>query len=385
MTLRTAVIGLALGTSFVFLQSGESFATDPAPEQQYTTANTLALPLFRQTPESGESTVSTQINPAEAESPTEPVTTPAPAPVHKPDILATSAIAYGSYQTDVSTFKRSLESAEEIDNVMNQLGTHNASRLATGWLSYSALLASQSEPFKKGVLETEAYFGRDRLLLGMQNSPSYTLSLDGADDAINRALRAGKADANRLETVGEEIKEQAYTLQTLGWAKAKLRGKPSEHAQQLRLASLQGRPQSGAVRSMFISPNINDTLQDTHRLSGSQTLWDQITQTGSELKLPGLPGLQLSRSQHSVRAERRESAGNIATLAALKILGETEVDNSAYVSRALQDPQTQACFEKAQLNLLQCVSASRNVYERPFCIGVHALKEVGECIGEVSN
>lgn len=385
MTLRTAVIGLALSAAYVSLNPSESFATDPVPEQSDTTTATLALPFIRQTQESTESGVETQTTPSALTSTTETLTTAPPAPVYEPDVLAKSAIAYGSYQSDVSTFKRSLESAEEIDRVMNQLGTHNAGQLASGWLSYSALLAAQSEPFKEGVLETEAFFGRERLLQGMKNSPSYTLSLDGAQDAIDRALRAGKADANRLEIVGEEIKEQAYSLQNLGWAKAKLRGKPSEHAQQLRLAALQGRPQSGSIRSVFISPNMESTLQGTQSLSGTQTLWDQITQTGSEIKFPGFSGGQRYRSSQSIRAERRESAGNIATLAALKILGETHEDNSDYVSRALQDAQTQACFEKAQLNLLQCVSASRNVYERPFCIGVHALKEVGECIDEVAN
>lgn len=379
MALRTTTLGLVSGLTILALSQSPAFATDPPQQQQNTTvatssASKLRLPLLGtptalasdvQTPETGSAAPATTII----------------AP--QPDVLAQKAIAYGSYQSDVSTFKQTLESAADIEAAMSTLGTHNAKRLASGWLSYSALLAAQSSEFKKGVIDTDNYFGRERLLAGMRNSPAYTLSLDGANDAINRALGAGRADARRLDSVGERIKEQAYSLQSLGWAKAKLPGKPTDHAAKLRLAAVEGRPQSGAVRTLFVGPEFNSTLTSANALGGSSSLWDRVTLVGSELKLPLTPA-SVFQSRYRVKTERQITAGNIVTLAALNILGETKSETT-FVTAALEDAQTQGCFEQAQLNLLQCVSASRNVFERPFCIGVHALKEVGTCVGGISQ
>lgn len=382
MTLRSATLSLLSGLAFLFVSHGTAYATDPVTEQQNTTTTTPSAPTLRLPLLSSAALTSNDPQATELGRTSEPATAQT-APVAQPDILAQNAIAYGSYQSDVSTFKQNLESAADIDEAMNTLGTHNARNLATGWLSYSALLASQSPEFRKGVIDTDNYFGRERLLTGMRNSPAYTLSLDGADDAMNRALGAGKADARRLDSVGEKIKEQAYSLQALGWAKAKLPGKPSDHAQKLRLAAANGRPQSGAVRSLFLGPDFNSTVTRANALGGTTSLWDRVTMVGSDIKLPGSSFVS-TRNRVLVKREREVTAGNIATLAALNILGETK-EQTPYVTSALEDKQAQGCFEQAQLNLLQCVSASRNVFERPFCIGVHALKEVGSCVGGVSR
>jgi hypothetical protein len=285
----------------------------------------------------------------------------------------------------VTSFKQNLESTSDIDNAMTTLGTHNHERLASGWLSYSALLAAESEAFRKGVQDTADFHGRGRLLEGMRNSPVYTLSLKGSDDAMRRALGASKADARRLDRIGESIKEQAYSLQQLGWAKAKLKGQPSDHANKLRLAAMNGRPQSSDMRSLFEGSQLEAALSSATGLGSSSSFWDRLGPSTTGLRLPTLSTLQnpTFSNAYTVRAQRKQTAGNIATLAALRILGETTTQTS-YVSAALKDGQTQSCFEEAQMNLLQCVSASRNVYERPFCIGVHALKEVGSCLNDVT-
>lgn len=381
MLFKSGTVGIISGFAVLTLSASNSFATEPTNTQQNTIhspapAVTYPLPSSQQPPQ-----------PLPSQSGT---TTPGATSTYTTtttDVLAETAIPYGSYQTDVSSFKRDLESTADIENAMNMLGTHNAQRLASGWLAYSALLAAQSENFRKGVEDTDAYHGRERLLNGMRNSPAYTLSLAGAEDAMSRALGAGKADARRLDIAGEQVKQQAYTLQSLGWAKARLSGRPTDHANQIRTAATTGRPQAGNIRSIFLSPDVDTTISSANALAGTTSLWDRLSQqpagVGFQQPIPVNRGFQSRPRQYTIRGEREVSAGNIATLAALKILGETQA-RTAFVSSALEDQQTQACFNQAQLNLLQCVSASRNVFERPFCIGVHALKEIGECIGDVS-
>ena len=402
MSLRTVFASLLSGACLMAFPVAYSIDTEQSGTQPDTTTSTpdstaLRLPLFG----APQETVNTSTTPEALGTLVGPETgetaiiTAEPAPP-RPDVLAESAIAYGSYQNDVSTFKRELESTQDIEAAMTVLGTHNPERLAAGWLSYSALLAAQSEEFREGVEDTANYHGRERLFRGMRNDPAYTLSLDGADDALARALAASDADARRLDLVGEDIKDQAYSLQSLGWARARLSGRASDHAQTLRNAAEIGRPLDLSIRTLFEGEETTETLTTAQRLGARTSLWDQLQSTGSELRLPGLPGLQLASAPAPAPLPRpvdpnleisnahRITAGNIATLAALHILDETE-ETTPYVSAALNDRQTQGCFEQAQLNLLQCVSASHNVFERPFCIGVHALKDIGECVGEITE
>lgn len=390
MVLRTVFAGIF--SSYVYFSgatavSGEFVDQSPATSSA-ASASSTTLFLARQSSDlSPPALVTTQSSPittqpsAQTTAQTQPqTTTPA---LH--DVLTKSAVAYGAFQNDVSSIKQNLESNADIENAMSTLGSHNHEKLASGWLSYSALLASESEAFQKGVKDTADYHGRDRLMLGMQNSPAYTLSLKGADDAMSRALGASKADGRRLDRIGENIKAQAYSLQSLGWAKAKLKGQPSDHAQTLRLAALNGRPQPMEMQTLFEGPQLDEVITSVTQLGSMTSFWDRVSTTGPGFRLPTLSTIQSPTfsNAYAVKSQRRNSAGNIATLAALRILGETGTETN-YVSSALNDAQTQSCFEEAHMNLLQCVSASRNVYERPFCIGVHALKEVGSCLSDVT-
>lgn len=308
-------------------------------------------------------------------------------PTRERDVLADAAVAYGSYHGDVTVYNRSLNSKDDVDAALDALGSHNTDRLASGWLAYSALLASQSPEFAKAVRDVEAHYGSDRMMLGLRNSASYALSLDGSDDAMRRAIGASKADARRLESAGERIKDQAYSMQSMGWAKAKLGGARGSRAAELRETALTGRPLSGQVRTLFAAPRVDEAISQANMLGAGSSLWDRVSSVGPELKLPGLATIRPASTyqpRYAIRSDRRETAGRIATLAAYRVMGQTET-RTGDISKALSDPMTKDCLEMAQMQLLQCVSATYRVYERPFCIGEHALKDIGACVGEVAH
>ncbi|MAI90320.1 hypothetical protein [Ponticaulis sp.] len=413
MSLRYVFSGLAAGCLFVPAPCALGEDTEPRPEQQDSTSSThstsqIRLPFLgsiKDDAEAEDNAAST------AEIVADPLQTPpdipadgaetaasaetlAEAPVilpPDPDLLAQSAIAYGSFQNDVTTLKIELESQADIATALDTLGTHNSESLAAGWLAYSALLASRSEAYEEGVLQAADAYGRERLLLGMRNDPTYALSIRGADDAMDLVLGATDSDARRLDVAGQYIREQAYSLQQLGWARARLPGLPADDARILREAAEIGRPEAQQIRDLFISSDVDSVLANASSLGGSSSLWDTVSAASAGLELPGIGEIQpaapapayLPQGDYQIADDHRRTGGNIATLAALQILEETNSENE-FLAAGLNDAQTQVCFETAHMNLLQCVSASRNVFERPFCIGVHALIDVGECVGSLT-
>ena len=75
-------------------------------------------------------------------------------------------------------------------------------------------------------------------------------------------------------------------------------------------------------------------------------------------------------------------ADQIATLAAYRVLGADSA-TPGQLSAAMNERETENCMSMANLNLQQCVAAANQQYEVPFCIGEHALSDVGKCIGGV--
>ena len=74
----------------------------------------------------------------------------------------------------------------------------------------------------------------------------------------------------------------------------------------------------------------------------------------------------------------------MAAVAALQALDATSSNQSA-VSQLLSDPRSRDCFEMAQLQLYQCMSAAHFRYENAFCLGQHGLRDVGICMSAVGQ
>ena len=168
MSLRPLLTGILFSAAAFFPVEGLAAENNDAPQASGTQESTaapistqppkLALPGFG-TPASDDT--STQTDAAIA--PITPVTGEAPQPTSR-DVLAETAMAYGTFQQDVTDFNRELTSSDEIEAAATVLGTHNPERLSAGWLAYSALLASESEEFAREVRKTDAHYGRDRMM-----------------------------------------------------------------------------------------------------------------------------------------------------------------------------------------------------------------------------
>ena len=176
------------------------------------------------------------------------------------DTISKSAAVYGTFQADVTDVKtRKFSSSGDIDKALNNLGGQNADQLSKGWIAYSALIASQNPEYRAAVRDIESFYGRNVLLTGLGNDPAYARSLNGGNSAVSASLSATKADARRLASAAAQVKEQAYSLQAAGWAKAKI-GNSSAKASRLQSAQTSGRPANASILSTLSSSNINSAL-----------------------------------------------------------------------------------------------------------------------------
>ncbi|MEM6899849.1 MAG: hypothetical protein AAF583_08770 [Pseudomonadota bacterium] len=299
------------------------------------------------------------------------------------DHISRAAAVYGTYQTDVSGLRdRPLSSAGDIDAALTNLGGQNAGQLSTGWLAYSALVAAQSPEFRAAVRDIEGFYGRDRVMTGMRNDVAYARTLDGAQSAISSALAATDADSRRLSSAAAYVKEQAYTLQGTGWAKARI-GNANRIAATIETTSQSGRAPNATVISALQSPTIETALSQAGG-NGAPSLWDGTMDAASGIRFPNLRNPSLTARNHDVKLGRERVADRIATLAAYRVIGIDD-QTAGQISSAMADTETSSCIRRSQLNLQQCVAASYRQYELPYCISQHALQDVGDCISPTGN
>ncbi|MEE2920832.1 MAG: hypothetical protein VYC38_03640 [Pseudomonadota bacterium] len=299
-----------------------------------------------------------------------------------PDPISKSAAVYGTYQSDVTDVKdRPFASAKDIDSALNALGGHNPDHLSKGWIAYSALIASQDPEYRAAVRDIESFYGSDVLLTGLKNDVRYARTLSGGDNAVSMSLAATEADSRRITSTAAFVKEQAYSLQGAGWAKAKI-GNSGALANRLNSIQTVGTPARQPLINAFNAANIDSVLANAGR-AGAPSLWDNVSGAADAVRFPAAvtSGLGLTQKKR-VKYGKEPVADQIATLAAYRILGETAA-SSSQVNSAMAERETRGCLNMANLNLQQCVAAANQQYEVPFCIGEHALADVGQCIGGV--
>ena len=319
------------------------------------------------------------------------VTTAPPAVViPKRDVIAEAAIRYGTYQADVGLYNRMFNSQDDVAEASRVLGTHNPEMIVSGWLAYSAILASESDVFAAEVRKIAAHHGRDRTLTGFENDIRFALTLDGSQAALGYALTAGQADANRLKRIGNVIVTQSRgELQSMGWANAKLKGDSHEFVEDLQAASIAGRPVSGNISRLFEGSRIDLAADQATALGTSTSLWDSVPVTGTDFSLPVLSETTTPGRTSVYRNPDNDFINSrITTLAAYRILGETQPGNTG-VAKALTDKEITGgltdCVTMTQFEYRGCLVGNYKVFERVFCIGEHAVTDVGRCIGDISQ
>lgn len=297
------------------------------------------------------------------------------------DPLARAAALYATYHGEVTDVKtQGFNSALDIDKSLKNLGGHNPSQLTQGWMAYSALVAAQNPEFRAAVRDIEGYYGRELLMNGLRNDVRYARSLNGGNAAVGQALTAVNADSRRLIGAAAFVKEQAYSLQAAGWAKGRV-GNSGATANSLFSSSQMGIPARGEMVSALHSPEIQLILSQAGT-TGAPSVWESVTSAASTIRMPS--ALSRFSQRQRIASGKEPIADQITTLAAYRIL-EADPSVASSMRLAMSERETEGCLNMANLNLQQCVAATHKHYEVPFCIGEHALSDVGKCIGKVTR
>lgn len=295
--------------------------------------------------------------------------------------LRTAINAYAAYQSDVGELRATTpRDANTLEAAIDRVAHHNRDALTRGWIAYGAQTAAQSQAYVQGVRDAAAYYGRDAVIWAVTVDPSYARGLRGGNEATRLMLDSAQADSQRIISVADRYQEYAYSVQRQRWANS-VAPQQAQRVQRVRNLAREGAPASAVpaeyaarfnVTPVSLSPASDPTVY------GGRRFWDALRGGAEVVEVASTP------TQTRVNATRGEALDRMAAVAALQALDATDANQSA-VTRLISDPRSRDCFEMAQLQLYQCMSAARFRYENAFCMGQHGLRDIGACIGAVGQ
>jgi hypothetical protein len=274
--------------------------------------------------------------------------------------------------------------------LLKRASGQNVDALTRGLIAYGAMTAAQSPEFAKSVRETAAFYGKDKFLFGAVIDPTYMGSMKGYNEALQLALEATRADGRRVEAVGERYKNLGTSLQKTKWGgqvapqqAARLTGlKAAANGAFSRRAPTELKPYL-TVSTVSLQPAADPTG------FGGLRFWETITNPvlrtnlGSTITTASAPmappNPMMSGYKLRPHPDRQGAFNNMTTLAAVYILDMTR-EPAAQTEKLLNDAGTRNCLALKQAQFYQCVSAARFHYENAFCLGEHAIKDLGSCI-----
>jgi hypothetical protein len=297
--------------------------------------------------------------------------------------LQTAIAGYARYQTDVTDLRAAqISSNDALETALDRVGRHNKDDMTRGWVAYGSQVAAQSPAFVQGVRDAAAFYGRDAVIWAVSVDPSYARGLRGGQEATRMMLDTVQADAARVISVADRYQEMAYSLQRQRWASAVA---PGQAARLQRVRAL-GVPGAAApalpdgVAPHLTAATLSITPGADPSALGGRQFWDAV-HGGAHTEVIAVSS---APTAWRVNVTRGMALDRMAAVAALQALDATSANQSA-VSQLLSDPRSRDCFEMAQLQLYQCMSAAHFRYENAFCLGQHGLRDVGICMSAVGQ
>lgn len=246
--------------------------------------------------------------------------------------LASRASAFEAFTRKAGAIDPSFSGPGEIGERLRTAAGYEPKELEAGMVAYAALAAMQEPAFVAGVR------ARGRAVSGqLPGDPAAALALPGAYAASQRANAALARRGEVLADAGARVKAASYSVQRQTWSRARLTNGPQ------RLSAVKSaagyRPES-ADRAKLTS-----ALAEGGRKGGASPV--------------------VTRG---------------VALAALTLLGQEGSGRSL-----LSEPRSGQCLRLAKLNYHQCLAAAGTHYEDIYCLGVHAMRDPGQCVVDATR
>lgn len=246
--------------------------------------------------------------------------------------LAGRAAAFEAYTRKASAIDAAFANPGEIGERLRTAAGYEPKELEAGMIAYAAMAALQEPAFVAGVRAKGKAVARH-----LPVNPDAALDLPGAFAASQRANAALARRGEALAGAGAEVKKASYSVQRQAWSRARLTNGPQ------RLAAVK---QAAGYRP---------EAADRARLTAA------IAEGGRK----GGASPVVARG---------------VALAALTVLGQDAAGRPL-----LSEPRSGQCLRTAKLNYHQCLAAAGTHYEDIYCLGVHAMRDPGQCVVDATK
>jgi hypothetical protein len=285
--------------------------------------------------------------------------------------LGAHAAMYAAYANDVDSLAvRSVLSGPALTVSTEKIARHlNSDRLALGIVAYGASYAATNDLFVAEVRKAAAYFGRDAFIAKLRREYSYARVLPGGEEAAQLAARAVLADAAKIQSEGDDFKQAAYDWQALAWGKQSTSDAAARNVALRALVSPPPVPEMTLKLSPLPEATTSPatTLVRFTNLASTSRIASPVNRTEIVLAEP-------------IRAW--SPVDRMVSLAALMAIG-APVDKQADTEALMRDPRLVSCVNSARLNMQMCNAATKQPYERSFCLAEHPLGEIAKCMAKV--
>jgi hypothetical protein len=265
-----------------------------------------------------------------------------------PASVLEAAGAYRTYMSGVYATPEAFADGETVAGSLKAGAAYEPKQLARGAAAYAAIVALQSPRFARAVrAAARDPFRRDQLAEEIWADPKTATRFDGAAEAAGLILAAVGAEATRLSDLGERVKRASYDIQLQPWSRGEVDGR-------------------------------DDRLAEAKLLSDTPLTVDAPEMARLAAAMSGEQGLELATAGSAESYAPLVIRG--LAVAALAALGEAGEDNAELVDAMLADDACAGCLRMSKLNLFQCLAVAKPWYEDVYCLGVHGLKDTGDCL-----
>jgi len=281
-------------------------------------------------------------------------------------VMEQMAADYVRFREDVAFVdKAGFTSAQDIREAHRRLAGHNPQALADGWLVYAAFVAADTPEFADGLQQVAGNRRkRDAFVAELNADPLLPGTVPGAEAAVRRVLVSAAKDAEEFKRVGSVFQQQAYAMQKTSWGVEKYATSGAD-----RIAdALAYRTARGSAAAPGLSP-VEKRGVVSPSLASVSASW-KADWSGADVGQPAL-------------AER--AGGTLDRVMYLATLFALDRKDPQLVSAFASNTTGARCIARKQDLLGACISATRMPYEEAFCIGTHALADMGECVGAVAD
>jgi hypothetical protein len=251
--------------------------------------------------------------------------TPAPVPKFE---MVDAAARYAALvrEADRMTFPNALAS-ESIASSLTTTARLTSKEITEGAGAYAVLTVANDPAFRSGVQTAVGFLGKDAALARLKENPaSFLAMISGSAEATKIASGALASSEAKLKAAQTKLGEAAYALQRERWANM-------EVDTQATLAAHRAAAREPSGLTPFAASDLPAQVSD-----------DPVN------------------SRYVLAATYR-------------LLGD---DVSA--TAILDKPLGRMCMNRVQLNVRQCVAASRFPYEHAFCLAQHSFGETLSCV-----